>query len=73
MIITAIHFSKVLFIKMLTNKDPSSSAHWKGNNDRLGKAIMFNATINERAVYMLLYTNVLLVLFFLIDIISMIM
>lgn len=51
MIITVMHFSGILFVKVLINNAPNISAHWKGNNERQGKAITFNPTIKVRVIY----------------------
>lgn len=55
MIITVMHFSGILFVKVLINNAPNISAHWKGNNERQGKAITFNPTIKVRVIYISAY------------------
>ena len=64
MIITVMHFSGILFVKVLINNAPNISAHWKGNNERQGKAITFNTTIKVRVIYIYLHIMVSLTLFF---------
>lgn len=68
MIITVMHFSGILFVKVLINNAPNISAHWKGNNERQGKAITFNTTIKVRVIYIYLHIMVSLTLFFLLNI-----
>ncbi len=68
MIITVMHFSGILFVKVLINNAPNISAHWKGNNERQGKAITFNPTIKVRVIYIYLHIMVSLTLFFLLNI-----
>lgn len=68
MIITVMHFSGILFVKVLINNAPNISAHWKGNNERQGKAITFNPTIKVRVIYIYLHIIVSLTLFFLLNI-----
>ena len=68
MIITVMHFSGILFVKVLINNAPNISAHWKGNNERQGKAITFNTTIKVRVIYIYLHIIVSLTLFFLLNI-----
>lgn len=64
MIITVMHFSGILFVKVLINNAPNINAHWKGNNERQGKAITFNPTIKVRVIYIYLHIMVSLTLFF---------
>lgn len=64
MIITVMHFSGILFVKVLINNAPNINAHWKGNNERQGKAITFNPTIKVRVIYIYLHIIVSLTLFF---------
>ena len=68
MIITVMHFSGILFVKVLINNAPNINAHWKGNNERQGKAITFNPTIKVRVIYIYLHIIVSLTLFFLLNI-----
>ena len=68
MIITVMHFSGILFVKVLINNAPNISAHWKGNNESQGKAITFNPTIKVRVIYIYLHIMVSLTLFFLLNI-----
>ena len=68
MIITVMHFSGILFVKVLINNAPNINAHWKGNNERQGKAITFNTTIKVRVIYIYLHIIVSLTLFFLLNI-----
>ena len=63
MIITVMHFSGILFVKVLINNAPNINAHWKGNNERQGKAITFNPTIKVRVIYIYLHIMVSLTLF----------
>lgn len=55
MIITVMHFSGILFVKVLINNAPNINAHWNGNNERQGKAITFNTTIKVRVIYIYIY------------------
>ena len=73
MIITVMHFSGILFVKVLINNAPNINAHWKGNNERQGKAITFNPTIKVRVIYIYLHIIVSLTLFFLFNIISFVL
>ena len=73
MIITVMHFSGILFVKVLINNAPNINAHWKGNNERQGKAITFNPTIKVRVIYIYLHIMVSLTLFFLFNIISFVL
>lgn len=73
MIITVMHFSGILFVKVLINNAPNINAHWKGNNERQGKAITFNPTIKVRVIYIYLHIMVSLTLFFLLNIISFVL
>jgi hypothetical protein len=68
MIITVMHFSGILFVKVLINNAPNINAHWNGNNERQGKAITFNTTIKVRVIYIYLHIIVSLTLFFLLNI-----
>ena len=68
MIITVMHFSGILFVKVLINNAPNINAHWNGNNERQGKAITFNTTIKVRVIYIYLHIMVSLTLFFLLNI-----
>ena len=72
-IITVMHFSGILFVKVLINNAPNISVHWKGNNERQGKAIRFNPTIKVRVIYIYLHIKVSLTLFFLFNIISFVL
>jgi len=73
MIITVMHFSGILFVKVLINNAPNINAHWNGNNERQGKAITFNTTIKVRVIYIYLHIIVSLTLFFLFNIISFVL
>ena len=73
MIITVMHFSGILFVKVLINNAPNINAHWNGNNERQGKAITFNPTIKVRVIYIYLHIMVSLTLFFLFNIISFVL
>lgn len=73
MIITVMHFSGILFVKVLINNAPNINAHWNGNNERQGKAITFNTTIKVRVIYIYLHIMVSLTLFFLLNIISFVL
>lgn len=64
MIITVMHFSGILFVKVLINNAPNISAHWKGNNERQGKAITFNPTIKVRVIYISAYHSLTYFVFF---------
>lgn len=64
MIITVMHFSGILFVKVLINNAPNISAHWKGNNERQGKAITFNTTIKVRVIYISAYHGLTYFVFF---------
>lgn len=64
MIITVMHFSGILFVKVLINNAPNISAHWKGNNERQGKAITFNTTIKVRVIYISAYHSLTYFVFF---------
>lgn len=64
MIITVMHFSGILFVKVLINNAPNISAHWKGNNERQGKAITFNPTIKVRVIYISAYHGLTYFVFF---------
>jgi hypothetical protein len=64
MIITVMHFSGILFVKVLINNAPNINAHWKGNNERQGKAITFNPTIKVRVIYISAYHGLTYFVFF---------
>ena len=51
MIITVMHFSGILFVKVLINNAPNISAHWKGNNERQGKAKSMTTVLKNKDVY----------------------
>lgn len=64
MIITVMHFSGILFVKVLINNAPNINAHWNGNNERQGKAITFNPTIKVRVIYISAYHSLTYFVFF---------